>query len=56
MVDPRGRGLRHHRLAMIGDAETRGFKHRNIVGAVADRQRFVPGESKTLDLRPIDDS
>ena len=41
MVDARIRRLRHFRLGVKGDAETRLAQHVKIIGAVADRQRRV---------------
>ncbi len=40
MLDPRGGGGGRGRLGAIGDAEARGLDHRDVVGAVADRQRI----------------
>ena len=46
MVDSRRSGLRHHGLAVIGDAQARRLDHRDVVGAVADRQRFLGDRPK----------
>ena len=48
MVDARGRGGRHLRLGVVGDAEA-GFRdHVHVVGAVADRHGLGLGEPELL--------
>ncbi len=42
MADDRIGEGRDPRLAAIGDAEAGGFDHRDVIGAVADRQGLVP--------------
>ena len=41
MVDPPARGRGDRGLGMKRDAEPRRVQHRQVVGAVADRQRLV---------------
>ncbi len=48
MVDARGRGGRHLRLGVEGDAEACLRDHVHVVGAVADRHRLGLGETKLL--------
>jgi hypothetical protein len=46
MVDL-GMGLgRDDRLGAVGDAQARGLDHRQVVGAVADRQRVGRGQAE----------
>ena len=44
VLDARVRSSGDLGLGAVGDAEAGGFKHRKIVGAVADRQRVVKRE------------
>ena len=46
MIDAGGGGLLYRRLAVVGDAEAGGLDHRDVVGAVADRERVVAVEPK----------
>ena len=44
VIDPRIGGGRDLGFGVKGNAEPRGFEHREIVGAVANRKNFLDGE------------
>ena len=45
VIDPRMGGGRDLGFGVKGNAEPRGFEHREIVGAVANRKSFRDGEA-----------
>jgi hypothetical protein len=45
VIDPRIRGGCDLGFRVKGNAETRGFEHREIVGAVANRKSLLDGEA-----------
>jgi hypothetical protein len=44
VIDPRMSGGRDLGFGVKGNAEPRGFEHREIVGAVANRKNLLDGE------------
>ncbi len=45
VIDPRMSGGRDLGFGVKGNAEPRGFEHREIVGAVANRKNLLDGEA-----------
>ena len=45
MIDPRMSRGRDLGFGMIGNAETRRFEHRKIIGAIANRKSLLGGEA-----------